>query len=71
MINLHKQDNVLYEDTSKMDVGGAVELSQCPAYAPTEVTTERGIRGEVGEEGIYDNWYCVQHSQANQLIQCT
>ena len=36
------QLEVVYEDTSKMDVGGAsahshtpaMELSQCPAYAP-------------------------------------
>ena len=52
-----------YEDVSKTDVGGAsdhtytpaMELSQCPAYAPTEVSTGRGGRGDVGEEGIYEN----------------
>ena len=52
-----------YEDVSKTDVGGAsdhtytpaMELSQCPAYAPTEVSTGRGGRGDVGEEGIYED----------------
>ena len=36
-----------------MDVGRAMELSQCPAYLPSEVTTGRGGRGDVGKEGIY------------------
>ena len=52
-----------YENVNKMDVGGAsdhtyipaMELSQCPAYIPTEMTTGRGGRRDVGEEGIYDN----------------
>ena len=56
-------DLAYYEDVSKTDVGGAsdhthtpaMELSQCPAYAPTEVSTGRGRRGHMGEEGIYDN----------------
>ena len=49
-----------HEDISKTDVGGgsdhtyrpAIELSQCPAYAPTEVSMRRGGRRDVGEEGI-------------------
>ena len=52
-----------YEDGSKTDVGGAsdhtytpaMELSQCPAYITTEVSSGRGGRGDVGEEGIYEN----------------
>ena len=52
-----------YEDVIKTDVGGgsdhtytpAMELSQCPAYAPTEVSMGRGRRGGVAEEAIYDN----------------
>ena len=52
-----------YEDVSKTDMGGAsnhtytpaMKLSQCPAYASTEVSTGRGRRGDVGEEGIYEN----------------
>ena len=52
-----------YKDVSKTDVGGAsdhtytpaMELSQCPAYIPTEVSSGRGGRGDVGEEGIYEN----------------
>ena len=32
----------------------AMELSQCPAYITNEVSG-RGIRGDVGEESIYDN----------------
>ncbi len=43
-----------YEDVSKLDVGGpptAIELSECPAYAPTE--SGRGQRRE--EDSIYDN----------------
>ena len=52
-----------YENVSKTDVGGAsdhtytpaMELSQCPAYAPTEVSTRRGRRRDMREEGIYEN----------------
>ena len=43
-----------YEDVSKLDVGGpltAIELSECPAYAPTE--SGGGQRRE--EDRIYDN----------------
>ncbi len=43
-----------YEDVSKLDVGGpptAIELSECPAYAPTE--SGRGQRRV--EDRIYDN----------------
>ena len=58
------QTNQVYTPGSTYkDVGGAsdhtytpaMELSQCPAYAPTEVSTGRGGRGDVGEEGIYEN----------------
>ena len=46
-------DQAFYEDVSKINVGGAgdhthtpaMELSQCPAYAPTEVPAQgRGRR---------------------------
>ena len=32
----------------------AMELNQCPAYITNEVSG-RGMRGDVGEESIYDN----------------
>ena len=61
---LHNTPTSTYcEDVSKTDVGRAgdhtytpaIELIQCPAYIPTEVSTGRGGRGTMGEESIYDN----------------